>query len=88
MKFRYAVTYAIMADGLDSPEAVKKAFGDHIKVAEENGLKVPFWGSPWGTNEGVIIVYEFDDISKYEKFMEVDRKQPFTGDRTNIVMEW
>ncbi len=88
MKFRYAVTYAKLHPDVSGVEAVKKAFSDHVKWAGENGLKVPFWGSPWGTNEDIIIVYEFDDISKYEKFMEVDRKQPYTSGRTNIVIEW
>jgi hypothetical protein len=88
MKFRYAITYAKLSPDVSGTEAVKKAFGDHVKEAERHGLKVPFWGSPWGTSEDIVIVYEFDDISKYEKYMEADRKNPFTGGRTNIVIEW
>ena len=88
MKFKYAITYAKMNPELDGVEAVKKAFEAHIKEAEKNGLKVPFWGSPWGTSEDIVIVYEFDDISKYEKYMQSDRKNPFSGGRTNVVIEW
>ena len=88
MKFRYAITYATLSPDVSGVEDVKKAFDDHVKEAEKHGLKVPFWGSPWGTSEDIVIVYEFDDISKYESYMEADRKNPFTGGRTNIVIDW
>ena len=58
MKFRYAITYAKLSPDVSGTEAVKEA--------ERHGLKEPFWGSPWGTSEDIVIVYEFDDISKYE----------------------
>ena len=85
MKFRYAVTYAKLNSDVKD---VKAAFAEHIKVAEKAGLKVPFWGSPWGTDDDIIILYEFDKISLYEKYMEEDRKNPFHGGRTNLVFEW
>ena len=88
MKFRYAITYAKLSPDVNGIDAVKKAFGDHVKEAEKYGLKVPFWGSPWGTTEGMVIVYEFDDTSKYEAFMAGDRKNPFRDGRTHMVMEW
>ena len=89
MKFRYAITYGNLNPDLSGADAVKKAYGDHIKEAEKHGLKVLFWGSPWGTTENQLIVYEFDDISKYENFMNTtDRKTPFTGGRTHFVIEW
>ena len=87
MKFKYAVTYARLNPGLKMDD-VKPAFEEHIKEAKKVGLKVPFWGSPWGTTEGLMIVYEFDDMSKYEEFMEGDRKNPFHSGRTHLVMEW
>jgi hypothetical protein len=88
MKFKYAITYARLNPDLNGPEEVKAAFAEHIKEAEKVGLKVPFWGSPWGTVEGLMVVYEFDDISKYEKFMEGNRKNPFHAGRTHLIMEW
>ena len=47
MKFKYAITYAkLNPDIAGNPDDVKKAFEAHVKEAEKNGLKVPFWGSP------------------------------------------
>jgi hypothetical protein len=43
MKFRYAITYAKLSPDVSGTEAVKEAFGDHVKEAERHGLKVPFW---------------------------------------------
>ena len=88
MNFRYAVTYAQLKPDISGTEAVKAAFAEHIREAEKVGLKVPFWGSPWGTTEGLMIVYEFDDVGKYEIFMAGDRKNPFHLGRTHLVMEW
>jgi hypothetical protein len=59
MKFRYAITYAKLSPDVSGTDAVKGAFDEHIKEAEKHGLKVPFWGSPWGTSEDIVIVYEF-----------------------------
>ena len=89
MKFRYAITYAkLRSDLMGKADDVKKAFEAHVKEAEKNGLKVPFWGSPWGTSEGMVIVYEFDDVGKYETWMFAERSNPFTDGRTHMVMEW
>ena len=76
MKFRYAITYAKLSPDVSGTDAVKGAFDEHIKEAEKHGLKVPFWGSPWGTSEDIVIVYEFDDISKYEEYVQSDGRTP------------
>ena len=85
MEFKYAITYASLNSDV---EDVKAAFAEHIKEAEKVGLKVPFWGSPWGTSEDMVIVYKFDKMSDYEKFMAGDRKNPFHGGRTHLIFEW
>jgi hypothetical protein len=56
MKFRYAITYALLNQYVKD---VKAAFSEHIKEAGKAGLGAPFWGSPWGTTESMVIVYRF-----------------------------
>jgi len=56
MKFRYAITYALLNQYVKD---VKASFSEHIKEAEKAGLGAPFWGSPWGTTESMVIVYRF-----------------------------
>ena len=71
-------------------DEVKKAFEEHKKAAEKHGLKVVFWGSPWGVSESVVVVYDLgESIASYENFMASgERANPFTDGRTNLVYKW
>ena len=61
MKFRYAITYGQPKPDISGPEAVTKAFNEHIEEAEKHGVKVVLWGSPWGVSEGFVIIYDFGE---------------------------
>ena len=92
MNFRYAITYGKPNPKLDlsMPDEVKKAFNKYTKDIEKHGVKVVFWGSPWGVSEGFVIVLDFNkNIGLYEKFVaSTDIESPIIEDRTNIVLEW
>ena len=90
VKFRYAITF-----GNITPEFRKlmleersKALDPYKKEAEKYGVKVLFWGHPWGVSENLVIVYDFGEkIEAYEKFLLAMRgKTPTTDDRTNLVL--
>lgn len=90
VKFRYAITFGRM-----TPDFTKvmlkersKALDQYKKEAEKYGVKVLFWGHPWGVSEGLVIVYDFgESIENYERFILAMRgKQPFTQARTNLVL--
>lgn len=88
MKFRYAITYGQPRSDTLNQEELMKTFNEHVEEAEKSGLKVVFWGSPWGVSEGFVIIYDFGDkIENYEKFM-ASSVPPFTEGRTNLVLEW
>lgn len=92
MNFRYAITYGKPSPKLDTskPDEIKKAFNKLTKDAEKHGLKVVFWGSPWGVSEGFVIVYDFNkNIGLYEKFASsLEIESPITDNRTDLVFEW
>jgi len=94
VKFRYVITYGKLTSTLmeSTLEEITEELARHKKEAEKYGVKVLFWGSPWGVSEGLVIVYDSgESLDNYTKFMEAmtrARKQPFTDGRSNIVLEW
>jgi len=92
MNFRYAITYGKPSPKLDTskPDEIKKAFNRLTKDVEKLGLKIVFWGSPWGVSEGFVIVFDFNkNIVLYEKLaMSTEIEWPITDNRTDLVFEW
>lgn len=87
MEIKYFVCYGnwkpeLMAAG---PEAGTKAMEEWSKTVEENGLKVVFWGSPYGVSENAICVMK-GTVENYTKLAPLDA--PYTGSRTNMVLVW
>lgn len=47
----------------------KKWFEEYAKCASENGLKLIFWGTPYGVPESLTIVLESDkSLDNFDKF--------------------
>lgn len=64
---------------------IPKAMEDWEKKVEETGLKLKFWGAPYGTSENAICVYK----GTVEKYNELVMKQsPYTDTRTIMVLAW
>ena len=84
-EIKYYVTYGNI--GTFDLGEVKKKFEEYAKAVETVGLKVVFWGAPFGVSEDAICVIK-GSYENYMKLMESDINPPFTGSRTNMVMTW
>jgi len=93
MGYRYAITYGKPSEYLMGlkPEERAKAFEKHKEKAAKYGVKVLFYGHPWGTSESIVVVYDSgESIDNYSKFVsspETYEDIPYTEGRTNLVIE-
>ena len=85
LELKYYVTYGKWLPDLGTPEKSRKAVEEWTKKVEESGLKIVFWGSPFGVSEGAIFVYE-GTVEDYVKLAPMGK--PYTDDRTNMVLTW
>lgn len=85
-EIKYYVTYGSWLPELmgAGAEAIQKAMEDWTKKIEEAGLKVVFWGVPYGVSENAIIVTK-GTVEDYVKLASLT--SPITGDRTNMVLK-
>lgn len=80
----YYVTYGswqpeLMGAGADG---IQKAMEDWTKKIEEAGLKMVFWGVPYGVSENAIVVTK-GAVEDYLKLAPLT--SPYTASRTNMV---
>ena len=85
LEIKYYVTYGLWRPEIRTLEKSKKAVEEWTKKVEESGLKILFWGSPYGVSESAIFVYE-GTVENYMKLSPMDK--PYTADRTHIVSTW
>ena len=72
-------------------EDIMKEFDRHKEEAKKHGVNVVFRGSPWGTSEGVVVVYDIGSMENYTSFVESGgggQTTPFMNNRTHLVLEW
>jgi hypothetical protein len=84
VKYGY-ITFCNLAEGMTLEKLPKEM--DRVKSeAEKYGIKLLFWGHPYGVSEGFSAVYESEKgLDNFFKFsMEVER--PYTACRTNMVV--
>jgi len=88
MEFRYMVTYGRVKEQYRTYEAVEEAFEKYTKAAEKHGVKVLFWGLPFGVSESLICVCEgnMEDYTALLSSTEAEVLEPWTDGRTNLVM--
>ena len=84
VEMKYYVTYGIwnqelMGKGMD---AFNKAMAEWTKTIEEAGLKMVFWGVPYGVSENAIVVTK-GAVDDYLKLAPLS--SPYTASRTNMV---
>ncbi len=84
---KYYVTYGswnqeLMGTGGD---AITKAMEEWTKKVEEVGLKMVFWGSPYGVSESAIVVTK-GAVEDYLKLIPL--APPYTASRTIMVLKW
>jgi hypothetical protein len=82
-EMKYYIKYGNWKPGIQGPEDMKKAMEKWIKVAEEAGLKVVFWGSSLGVSESSLCVYK----GTPESFLKLPfGDAPYTNSRTNVII--
>lgn len=86
MEIKYYVTYGTWLPELmgAGTEAFQKAMEEWTKKVEEAGLKVVFWGVPYGVSENAIVVTK-GTVENYVKLAPLD--SPYTASRTNMVLK-
>jgi hypothetical protein len=85
LKWRYMISYGYMKPGVTG-EQLTKDFAKYKTELEKAGIKLVFWGHPFGTAENVVAVLDVNgDMNNYLKTMSIDA--PYTGTRSDTVME-
>ena len=82
-EFKYYVTYGSWNQELMDAggEAIQKAMEKWTKAIEEAGLKMVFWGVPYGVSENAIVITK-GAVDDYLKLAPLD--SPYTASRTNM----
>jgi hypothetical protein len=69
----------LMGKGAD---AIQKAMEEWTKTIEEAGLKMVFWGVPYGVSENAMVITK-GAVDDYLKLAPLNA--PYTASRTNMV---
>ena len=87
LKVKYYVTYGNWKPELlqGELEETNKAVEEWRKEAEEAGVKIVFFGSPYGVSESAILVYK-GTVENYNKLAIMN--PPYTDSRTHMVLTW
>jgi len=84
-EIKFFVTYGTWRPELQGLEGIQKAMKEWSKTAEENGLKVQFWGAPFGVSENAICVMK-GTVENYTKLAALNAS--YAASRTNMVLIW
>lgn len=85
VKWRYMISYGNMKPGVTGEQLVKD-FAKYKAEIEKHGVKLVFWGHPFGTTENIVAVLDVNgNMDNYLKLMSIE--SPYTDTRTDIVME-
>lgn len=85
MKWRYAITYGYMKPDMTGEQLVKD-FAKYKAEVEKIGVKIVFWGHPFGVSENIVVVLDLGgSMDDYLKIVTIS--EPFTNSRTNLVLE-
>ena len=83
MKWKYAVTYAKMKPGW-TVEQIEKDMAKVKADYEKKGIKLVFWGHPFGVSENLVVV--FDVEGHMDDYVNMVGSVPYTDSRTDLVM--
>jgi len=84
MKWRYMITYGCMKPGVTGEQLVKD-MAKYKAELEKAGIKLVLWGHPFGTTEDMVAVLDLN--GDMDKYLKDNADPPFTGSRTNTVIE-
>jgi hypothetical protein len=79
------ISYGNMKPGVTAEQLVKD-YAKYKAEIEKLGVKLVFWGHPFGTTENLVTVLDVNgDMNNYLKLMGLE--SPYKDSRTDIVME-
>ena len=84
-EIKYFVTFGSWRPELFGDDGIPKAMEEWKKKVEESGLKLKFWGAPYGTSEDSICVFK-GTVEDYNKLVFL--QPPYTDSRTIMVLTW
>ncbi len=84
-EIKYFVTYGTWRPEHQGSEGIQKAMKEWSKKVEEAGLKVVFWGAPYGVSENAICVVK-GTVENYTKLTTL--QAPYSASRTNMILVW
>ena len=86
MRVRYAITYAKMNPGWTF-EGIEGDMARFKADVERAGVKLVFWGHPFGVSENLIAVFDIGgDLDNYLK-VKTGVSSPYMDSRTELVLE-
>ena len=86
MRWRYAITYGKVKPGWTF-EQIGKEMAKYKADLEKGGVKVVFWGHPFGVSEGLVVVLDVGgNMDTYLKAV-MGTSAPYTDSRTHFVIE-
>ena len=85
LEIKYYVVYGQWKPGLPGSDKLKEAVEEWKKVVEKNNMELVLWGAPFGVSENSIFVYK----GTTENYLSLvtSGKQPYTDDRTHMVLK-
>lgn len=83
MKWKYAVIYGTMNPGLTG-ETIEKEMAKYKTEVEKKGVKLVFWGHPYGVSENIVTVLDVE--GHMDTYINLGVTSPWTNDRTDFVM--
>ncbi len=92
--FRYMITFGQYSKAIKdlSFQKMQEYMKDYVKEAERHGVKVLFYGTPWGVSDTLVAVFDYGgDINKYVKFkidMVQSNREIFDEATSYSVLEW
>ena len=83
MKWKYAVMYGNMKPGW-ALEQIVKDMAKYKDEVEKKGIKLVFWGHPYGVSENMIVVLDLE--GHMDAYVNLGVSGPWTNSRTDFVM--
>ena len=83
MKWKYAITYGKVKLGWTFDQ-IAKDMAKYKEEVEKKGLKLVFWGHPYGVSEGMVTVLDVE--GHMDAYANINVSGPWTEGRTDFVM--
>ena len=79
----YSITYRKMKPGW-TVESIEKDMAKYKADLEKTGVKVLFWGHPFGVTENIVVVYDVG--GNMDNYIKAISNTPFTDANAHFVL--